>query len=117
MTPYQCLPHYLNAKDVHTKGIFSVIFNVWFHISGALGVNLEVPGPVQPFVYGVQCSGQESELLNCSKSEVMKVSCESVAGIVCQGIQNRHHLPFGIIMVTMVYVFICTRPSTYMCVV
>ena len=51
---------------------------------------------MQPFIYGVQCNGQESELLNCSKSGVMKVSCESVAGIVCQGIHNsqrNHHLP------------------------
>ena len=96
----------------------SVIFNARFYISGALGVNLEVPGPMQPFIYGVQCNGQESELLNCSKSGVMKVSCESVAGIVCQGIhssQHMHHLPFVIIMATMVYVFFCAWPSTHMC--
>ena len=55
--------------------------------SGSLGVNLQSPGPMQPFLSGVQCSGDETELFTCQNSG-NELSCESTsaAGIACQGI-------------------------------
>ena len=54
--------------------------------SGSLGVNLQGPGPIQPFLSGVQCSGNESTLSSCQDSGGTTSTCESAAGIVCQGI-------------------------------
>ena len=70
---------------------------------------------MQSVIYGVQCNGQESELLNCSKSEVMEDSCESVAGIVCQGIHNSQHMHRLPLLNCHGYdvFFFCTCPSTY----
>ena len=66
---------------------------------------------MQSFIYGVQCNGQEGELLNCSKSEVIKVSCESVAGIVCQGIKNSQHHGYYCVcfyLHTSFYLYVCS---------
>lgn len=55
-------------------------------LKGALGVNLQMPGPIQRSVSDVQCSGQENELLSCVHGDVTnELPCESAAGIVCQG--------------------------------
>ena len=59
----------------------------WVYIpsSGALGVNLQARGPIQSFISGIQCSGDESILSSCQDSGVTINTCESAAGIVCQG--------------------------------
>ena len=59
----------------------------WVYIpsSGALGVNLQARGPIQSFLSGIQCSGNESTLSSCQDNGVTTNICESAAGIACQG--------------------------------
>ena len=55
--------------------------------SGSLGVNLQAPGPMQPFLSGVQCGGDETELFTCQNNgNELPCDSASAAGIVCQGI-------------------------------
>lgn len=61
----------------------------FFHITGALAMDLDTLGPTAPLLYDVQCSGVESELIECSH-QIDRRTCESTAGIICQGLYSKH---------------------------
>ena len=56
-------------------------------LAGARAFDLDTRGPTTPMVHNVQCTGQETELSECAR-EVDQRTCDSSAGIVCQGLYS-----------------------------
>ena len=90
----------------------------WVYIpsSGALGVNLQVYGPIQSFLSGVQCSGDEGTLLSCQDSGGTTTTCESAAGIVCHGIYIQS-IYDTCVFACLLFYCTCIYDYVYVCVV